>query len=70
MLFGGLREYAHEIIQLQGLCSQLQLGEGVLWREVCTEQRMLHLRWRFGHFKGLIGLIGPNRAIFIEISDV
>lgn len=34
----GLREYAQEASALQGLLSQLQLGEGVLWRETRCEQ--------------------------------
>lgn len=40
-LVDGLREYAQEVCELQSLCSQLQLGEGVLWREAPCAQKSL-----------------------------
>ena len=42
-LVQGLREYM-EVSNLQGLCSQLQLGEGLLWRELRQERILLGLR--------------------------
>lgn len=40
-LVQGLREYASEVSVLQGLCSQFQLGEGVLWREIECKRETL-----------------------------
>ena len=43
-LVQGLREYMEEVSKFQGLCSQLQLGEGLLWRELRQERILLGLR--------------------------
>jgi len=40
-LVTGIREYAREVAEMQGLCSQLQLGEGTLWKEVPAERKVL-----------------------------
>jgi len=40
-LVEGIREYAQEVATMQGLCSQLQLGEGTLWREMRWERALL-----------------------------
>jgi len=40
-LVKGIREYAKEAASFQGLCSQLQLGKGVLWREFQCEDACL-----------------------------
>jgi len=37
-LVQGIKEYAQEVAAFQGLCSQLRLGEGVLWRQMRVEQ--------------------------------
>lgn len=42
-LAAGVREYAREVASLQGLCSQLQIGEGSLWREARWERTFLPL---------------------------
>lgn len=39
-LVQGIREYAQAVAAFQGLCSQLQLGEGVLWREFDERRRL------------------------------
>jgi len=39
-LVQGIREYAQVVAAFQGLCSQLQLGEGVLWREIDERRRL------------------------------
>lgn len=43
-LAAGIHEYAHEVATLQGLCSQLELGEGVVWREARAERAQLPKR--------------------------
>jgi len=39
-LVHGICEYAQTVAAFQGLCSQLQLGEGVLWREFDVRRRL------------------------------
>lgn len=40
-LVEGIREYAREVSALQGLCSQMRLGEGTIWRETRLKQIVL-----------------------------
>lgn len=63
-LVEALSEYARDCGELQGICSQLHLGEGILWREMPWERQRLQVSPEVA--RGHLGAALPPNGIWYE----